>query len=132
TIQLTGPVTVSASTDSNGAYKLAVQQATPGDYTITGTLTGYVFSAPLTVHIDGPGSSRNNDFTATLQTPVITAVQPNGIVAGSGSTTLIVTATPLAPNAQIIFDGKLLDTVVTTAPPAGLPASGSGRSSGSR
>ncbi len=128
TVQLTGPVIVSAITDSNGAYKLAVQPATPGDYTITATETGYIFSPALNVHIDGPGSSRNNDFTATLQTPVITAVQPTGIVAGSGSTTLVVAATPVAPNAQIIFDGKPLNTTLITAPPTGLPSSGSGSS----
>src|SRR5262249_53998707 len=113
TVQLSGPVSASATTDSNGAYRVFFQHPTPGHYPLTGSLIGYVFSAPLGIHIDGPsGSSRNNDLTATLQTPVITSVQPNGIVAGSGPTTLVVTASPVTPNGQIIFDGKPL---VTTA-----------------
>jgi hypothetical protein len=123
TVQLAGPASAGAITDLNGAYKIAFQQAIPGDYTLTASATGYNLSAPRGVHIDGPGSSRNNDFTATLQTPVITAVQPTGVIAGSGSTTLVVTASPVSPNGQIILDGTPLVTTLTSAQPSGLASS---------
>lgn len=128
-VQASGPSSLSTTTDQNGNYKLSLPAPAPGVYTLTGSDLGYNFSSPITVQViadangNTGGSSRNNNFTATLQTPVITSVQPNGIVVGSGPTTLVVTATPVSPNGQIIFDGKPLVTTLTTPPPAGLPSS---------
>ena len=127
TIQLTGPATASATTDQFGAYNFSLQQPPAGDYVLGASATGYTLSAPISVHIDGPGSSsRNNDFAATLQTPTITAVQPAGLVAGSASTTLLVVGSPLAPNGQIVFDGTPLPTTLTAASASGLPVSVAG------
>ena len=130
-VQLTGPiaggaatpaVNISATTNQYGAFTLPqLQQPPVGDYMLSATATGYSLSAPITIHIaadangNTSGNSRGNDFTATMQQPNICEMQPAGVLAGSSSTTLIVIGSPLAPNAQILFNGKALPTASTTA-----------------
>ena len=129
TMQLSGPGSLTGTTDQNGNFKFTLQPAAAGNYTLTASATGYNLSAPATIQITADangntgGSSRNNNFTATLQTPVITTVQPAGIVVGSGSTTLVVVASPISPNGQIIFDGNPLVTTLTTASTTGMASS---------
>jgi hypothetical protein len=126
-VPLIRPISVNAITDQNGAFTLpALQQPAPGDYTLTVSAAGYTFSpSSKTITIStASGSSRNNVFAATLVTPVITSVQPGGMVAASGSTTITIIGSPLLPNGQIIFDGQPLATTLAAIPAPGARAGG--------
>ena len=113
TVQLSGPVSVSTVTDLNGTFTFL--NTPPGTYSLRPIATGFTFSpGTLSVTIS-TDSRRNNDFSASLTSPTITAVQPSSVVAGSPSTTIFVAGIPLTATSQIVFEGNPLPTTLTTA-----------------
>jgi len=112
-VQLSGPLNVAANTDELGIYSF--QNVPNGSYTIRPVLAGYVFNPASIAATVSSDSSRGNDFAALLVVPAITNVQPRAIVANSGATQLLVAGTPITANSEIVFEGRALPTVLTTA-----------------
>jgi hypothetical protein len=113
TVQLSGPMSVSTVTDQNGTFTFL--NTPPGSYSVRPIATGFNFSPGALSMTISTESKRNNDISATLISPTITAVQPASVVAGSGSTTIFVAGTPLTSTSQIVFEGNPLPTTLATA-----------------
>lgn len=92
TIALTGSVSTSTTTDSNGNYTFTGLQN--GSYTITSSLTGYSFSPPnISVTINNTDIVGQN-FVATptaFSPPSITSVSPNPVTGSSTQQTITLT-----------------------------------------
>jgi hypothetical protein len=124
-IQLSGPLNVATSTDANGVYFF--QDTPAGLYTIRPGATGYSFDPPARTATLSSDTSRDNDFAATLITPVVTAVFPPSVAAGSPDTVISVVATPITSTSEIVFEGTPVFTTIGTA---ALPVTVSGATGG--
>jgi hypothetical protein len=113
TVQLSGPVTTSTLTDSNGNYRFG--STPPGQYSVRVVDTGYIISPNSANVTVTTGSQRASDFNATLLVPFIMMVQPSSVVAGSPSTDLIIAGGPFVSNTQVIFDGSPFPGTLTQA-----------------
>jgi hypothetical protein len=112
-VQLGGTISASATTDLAGTYFFS--NTPPGSYTIRPAATGYAFG-PTTMSVNiTDQTSRNNDFAATLLTPVIQALAPAAIIAGSPNTQISVGGGPFNASSTIIFEGNALPTALGTA-----------------
>jgi hypothetical protein len=124
-VQLSGPVNVATTTDVNGVYFF--ENTPTGVYTIRPGVLGYTFDTAAKTLTVSSDSSRNNDFAATLSTPMITTVLPAAVVVGSPDTSVSVVVSPITPTTEIVFEGASVLTSVTTA---GVPVTVSGGTAG--
>jgi carboxypeptidase family protein len=112
-VQLSGTINASVTTDAVGTYFFP--NTPPGSYLIRPAALGYSFS-PTTLNVNVTDqTSRNNDFAATLITPVIQAITPTSIVAGSPSTQISLGGGPFNASSVIVFEGNALPTALGTA-----------------
>ena len=85
TVALTGSTTSSATTDASGNYTFSA--LTPGgNYTVTPTKTGYIFSPPNRVYNSLSANQGAADFTATLVYTISGHIQDNASAAIAGVT----------------------------------------------
>ncbi len=111
-VTLTGPVTVSRSTDSLGRYIFA--QLPPGDYRIAPARAGVQFTpAGRTVTIDRQNADRT-DFVASgitsIAVPVISLISPNSTYAGNQSLNLRVFGENFTADSVITLNHQTLQT----------------------
>ena len=112
-VQLSGTVNASATTDLAGTYFFSNTPA--GSYVIRPGAPGYAFN-PTTMSVNVTDqTSRNNDFAATLLTPVIQALAPTAIISGSPNTQISVGGGPFNASSTIVFEGNALPTALGTA-----------------
>ncbi|MBI4472314.1 MAG: hypothetical protein HY646_06575 [Acidobacteria bacterium] len=114
-IQLSGPVTQSAVTDSAGTFSF--RNLAQGTYRLRPQLQGYTFEPTEITFTISDDNSRNNDFAATLIQPVISAINPANVVAGAVTTNLSlqVQGGPFISSSKIVFEGTALPSTLGTA-----------------
>ena len=112
-VQLSGSVNAATTTDAVGTYFFSNTPA--GSYTIRPAAAGFTFN-PTTLSVTVTDqTSRNNDFAATLITPVIQTMTPTAIVSGSPNTQISVGGGPFNASSTIVFEGTALPTALGTA-----------------
>jgi len=82
TITLSGTSSGTATTDANGDYSFT--GLADGSYTVTPSLTGYTFTSPIDITLNGADSSSNN-FVATSTTNPTYYISGIVSVGGSGN-----------------------------------------------
>lgn len=113
TVQLTGTQSDITLTDAAGTYLF--DNLTSGSYTLTGQAIGYTIAPTQLNFAITTESSRDNDFDATLITPVITALSPSAAPVGSGEVTVSVDGGPfIVGSVAVLGTTELATTVVNS------------------
>ncbi len=119
TLTVTGTGFVARTTVQwNGSARpTTVQGATQLTATVTSADLAEAGTGVVTVQTAAPGGGTSAALTVTIvnPAPVLTAVVPTTLLAGSASATLTVTGTGFVPTSRVHWNGTLRPTTVTSA-----------------
>lgn len=113
TVTLSGTGSGTALTDAAGTFLF--DDLSAGSYSLMAEAIGYTLSPPALNFSIGSESSRDNDFVATLVTPVITDVTPGAAPVGSASTDIVVEGGPFISGSVVVVGTTELATTVVSS-----------------